>query len=147
MASLLLIFAVSVFLAAYWFRHACRTVWATAQREGSLRRVANTNRLRFLEVEQTLSNGVGSGSLDSLHASLENDYRMLRFLLEHTSGTAVCALELRLLLVDFWLMRMLFLLMRRVSATRAAGALLGMSRVVGCLAACMERQVTSQTAT
>ena len=129
----LIIIAVSLVLLVYWCRYSCLLLLnanPAAQQAGAL---AKANRLGCLEVQRTLLELPANQTLEELHGSLENDYRILIYLLQHSTGLDLPAIEQRLIVWDYRLMRLGFRLTRRNSPAYARQALLEMSRVLGFL--------------
>ena len=70
-------------------------------------------------------------ALDSLHASLDRDYRVLLYLLEHSTGLELPTVEQKLLIFDYRLMQLVYRLLKTSSVGQARQALLEMSDVLG----------------
>jgi len=128
MLASILISAVSVILLVYWFRYTC-LILLRQQNEESV----NTPqaRLGLLQAEEQVSN---EPELDPLHQSLERDYRLLTYLLQHAGGVGTPSIEDRLLKLDYLLMRAWYRLTRSVAPQCARRALMERAAVVDCLA-------------
>jgi hypothetical protein len=124
-----LIIAVSFVLLLYWFRYTCLLLLDGSPASQHADRVARTNRLRFLEVQEALH--AADASLDALHRSLDGDYRILVYILEHSTALDVPAFEQQFLVMDYRVMQLWYRVVRRFSESRARQALLEMSRVLG----------------
>jgi hypothetical protein len=72
-------------------------------------------------------------NLDSLHVSLERDYRLLTYLIQHAARLGTQSVEDRILMIDYQLMRVWYCLTRAVAPEQARRALLEMAQVVSCL--------------
>lgn len=130
MIASVLILSVSLILFAYWFRYTCvlvlranEAVWAG--------NVAARNQLNFLRVRELLAH---AADLDALERSLEKDYRLLSFLLAHSAKSNPAGIEQRMLVLDYRLMRVWYLLVRRSSLPRARAALAEMAGILEYLA-------------
>jgi hypothetical protein len=125
------VLAFSIALLA-WFRYACRLILGAKPARDHMPEVAAANELRILEVQQDLPNTSEQYQLDTLHAKLERDYRLLNFLLRHSPtlrpGTEI--FEHRLIMLDFEFMKACYALMSRISRSKARRALQEMSQVV-----------------
>jgi len=133
MISNLLIIAISLALLVYWFRYTCLLILRTKTSFDYAAEVASANRLSFPEVQTRLSTFRSRPeSLDPLHQSLAKDYRLLTYLLAHT--TAVNAggftLEQRMLMVDFRVMQLWYAMVRRIGIRHAQFALEEMSSIL-----------------
>ena len=133
MLASVLIIAVSLVLFVYWFRYTCLLLLnsdAVSERAGI---VARANRLTFPDVRTALQGELAGAALETLYGSLEKDYRILLYLLEHSAGIDLPSVEQKLLVLDYRLMQAWYKLVRGSSATRARQALLEMSSVLACL--------------
>jgi hypothetical protein len=131
MLASVLIIAVSLVLFIYWFRYTCLLLLngnAVTEHAGI---VARANRLTFLDVRLALREELAGAALETLHSSLERDYRILLYLLEHSAGLDLPSIEQKLLVLDYRLMQIWYKAVRGSSATRARQALLEMSNVLG----------------
>ncbi len=142
---LILIFSLILFL--YWFRYTCLLVLQTETSEKNVRQVVSANQLNFVTVQKTLNQG-GEVALDSLHLALENDYRVLTFLLDHAASLRAGSVEDRMLLLDYKLMQVWYRLRRGSNSPQARQALEEMSRILGYFANSMGQHfaVHSQSA-
>lgn len=143
MVSSILIIAFSLVLLVYWFRYTCLLILRTTSSKDYAPEVAAANNLAYIEVQQRLRE---SAPLDPLADSLARDYRLLNYLLRHTTGVQVggFSVEQRMLSIDFKLMRIWYALTRRFAASQARFALREMSEILGHYANAMgERASTS----
>ena len=140
--TLILIFSIILF--AYWFRYTCLLVLNVNRADEHAIRMAAANRLSFPEVQDRLrSNNVAA--LDRLYESLDRDFRMLNYLLNHAIGFDTRSVERRLLTLDYRVMQFWFHATRAVSTAQARRSLEEMSRVVTYLATQLGRQSARQT--
>src|ERR1700759_2968129 len=93
MLASVLIIAFSFVLFVYWFRYSCILLIRNRAEQPSLARDFN-----YLTVRRDLQAGA---ELDPLHRSLERDYRVLTYLLEHASSFALEGGEYLLLGLDY----------------------------------------------
>lgn len=131
MLASVLISAVSLVLLVYWFRYTCLLLLQTnpmCQHAGS---TARANRLAFPAVQKALEAELDEAALDAFQHSLDNDYRIIQYLLHHSSGLEMPAVERTMLTMDYRVMQLWYKLARRRSAEHARQALLEMSQVVG----------------
>src|SRR5258706_14256811 len=77
---------VSTGLLIYWFRYSCRLILSAKPARDYTQTVAAANELRFLEIQQDLPFVRGRAQLDNLQKTLQQDYRLLSFLLRHTAS-------------------------------------------------------------
>src|SRR5215469_5091857 len=98
-----LIVVLAAVLAIYWFRYACRVALSAKKEPDCIARVAAVNGLSFLVVQTKLR--LGETGLAALDESLDDDYRVLKHLLQHaTAGRRMESLEKRMLVCDYHLM-------------------------------------------
>lgn len=134
MLATVLIITVSVALGLYWFRYCCLGLLRSYTEQPDL--VAD-QRYSFNEVRQRLETEL---DLTPLHQSLDRDYRIVSYLLEHAAGLATPSIEHRLLLVDYRLMQAWYGLTRLVAPAQARKALAERAAILGCLARMMGEQ-------
>jgi hypothetical protein len=129
----LIMSGVSVCLFIYWVRYTCQLILSTKSARDYTRDVAAANGLLFLEVQQELVRVRERFDLDTLHSQLENDYRLLTYLLVH--GPAFHAngdrLEQVMLMLNFRLLKASYALTCRISVSKGKRALHEMTQVVG----------------
>jgi hypothetical protein len=128
-----ILISVSVGLLLYWFRYSCLLIVQSYKEDGLASQVAQANGLHFLDVRARVDSA-DVESLDALYRSLEDDRRMLSYLLEHTAGPAIPAMERSLLALDYALMQFWYQVMKAVSREQARSALREMSEVIRCFA-------------
>jgi hypothetical protein len=128
MIASVLIIVFSAVLLVYWFRYSCLLlIRSQAQPAG----VATDSRFQFGEVQNRLA---GAGQLDPLERSLQRDYEVLVFLLEHAVGLELRSFEDRLLVLDYRVMRWWYRFTRTAAPEQARRALGEMASVLGILA-------------
>lgn len=145
MFSISLIVVFSLVLFAYWFRYSCLLILQTRskgaeveQGAGAIEGLASSG-LSFAQVQASLRDDRGgSKALDELNRNLLNDYRILSFLLRHSSDMGVDPIEQRMLLLDYKLMQLWYRLTRRFSPVQARRALEEMSNIMGFFAQSLE---------
>jgi hypothetical protein len=142
-----IITASSIFLFAYWFRYTCLLILSAKTTRDYAAEVAAANQLGFLEVQSQLCQNVPQ--LDRLRDSLDRDYSVLVYLLQHASNTSSGqeALEKRMLKINYRVVRAWYSVSRRFSPAAAARAIEEMSLVVAHFANSMgERSAASAAA-
>ena len=133
---LIIVFSLGLFL--YWFRYSCILLLRNSTVEPN---ALGDQRFGFLRVRQELRSG---GDLDALHSALEQDYRLLAYLLEHAAGLSLPALEDRLLVIDYKVMQLYYRIARIAAPGQARYALTEMAAVVGLLVQHMSEQAGVQ---
>jgi hypothetical protein len=123
-----LITGVSVILLCYWFRYSCLLLLRNRSEQAA---APVDNRFSFWEVRKRLDT---APDLDPLRLSLERDYRIVTYLLQHTAGFGTQSLEDRLLQLDYKLMHRWYALTHTAAPRQARRALSEMAAVVACLA-------------
>ena len=122
---LILVFSLALFI--YWFRY---TVLLLLSEEDAKNNGAVINQLSLLETREALRNGKGDLPMDRVHSALQNDYRMLRYLLDHAAGMGLRPVEHYLLILDYQVMGAWYRLVRYVSGAQALRALQEMAAVL-----------------
>lgn len=136
----ILIIALSSALLVYWFRYSCILILRNRSEVAAVS--VPDNRFSFAEVRERLKS---EPTLDALQASLERDYRVLRYLIEHAAGLELATLEDRLLMVDYRIMHGIYRLTRTAAPQQARKALSEMASVLGVLAQSIGEQAGAQT--
>lgn len=139
MLASILISAVSVVLLGYWFRYSCLLLLRARAAQFTQ---SPGNRFSFLDVRAKLHT---EPNLDPLHRSLERDYRVVTYLLQHASTLGAQSLENRLLMLDYRVMQGWYCVTRTVAPELARRALAEMAEVLICLAQKMGAQAGLQT--
>lgn len=123
MLASVLIITFSLVLFIYWFRYSCLLLL----RRSFDQPVEAADRFNYLAVQQGLKAGL---ELDPLRQSLDRDYRLLTYLLDHSSGLELEQLEYRLLALDYRLMQSWYRLTRWAAPRQARRALGEMADVL-----------------
>jgi hypothetical protein len=126
MIASVLIITFSLVLFIYWFRYSCLLLL----RHSSEQPVVASDRFNYVTVQQGLKAGL---ELDPLHRSLDRDYRVLTYLLEHAAGLELEQLEYRLLVLDYKLMQGWYRLTKSTAPRQARRALAEMADVLNVL--------------
>lgn len=136
---LILLFSSALFV--YWFRY---TVLLLLAEEQGATSGPMSEQLNLLQTREALRQQQENLPLDRLHRALENDYRLLRYLLDHAAGLGLGPLEHYLLILDYRVMAIWYKLTRRLSTSQARRALDEMASVLTCIAHKMgERSITA----
>lgn len=125
----ILIIAFSLALLVYWFRYSCILLLRNQAELASSRAAAD--HFHIGEVQERLRSGQ---QLDPLHSSLQRDYQILTYLLQHAAGLELSSFEDRLLVVDYKVMHWWYQLTRIAAPERARQALAEMASVLDILA-------------
>lgn len=137
-----LIIAFSVLLLAYWFRYSCILLLRShAERMTSTCTVSDI-RFCFAEVQARLRT---AEALDPLHLSMQRDYEILIYLLQHAAGLSLDSFEDRLLELDYKVMQGWYSLTRIAAPQQARRALYEMASILNVLAQKMGEQAGVQT--
>jgi hypothetical protein len=134
----LIIAGVSAVLLLYWFRYSCLLIVRSRKEDDLASEVAQANGLSFPDVRAQVDS-VPPRSLEALYRSLEDDRRILTYLITHTLEPDVSLMERNLLAMDYALMRAWYKVASVISLVCARAALREMSDLVGCLACAMGR--------
>jgi hypothetical protein len=140
MASTLII-GCSVVMFLYWFRYTCLLILHSEPTKAYAGRVAAANRLSFPNIQTALQRQ--DAALDTLHRSLQDDYRVVRYLLEHASGLGGHSLEQKVILLDYKVMQIWYKLTRNISEVHARRALIEMSSILTYFANAMGQRAES----
>jgi hypothetical protein len=115
----------SVALFVYWFRYTCLLMLSAKTAQDYAGDVAMANQLSFPEVQARLREDSAT-DLGGLQASLDRDFAMVTYLLEHAANPSKgsAALENKMLQINYKAMRLWF------SISRSRQALEEMASVV-----------------
>ncbi len=125
------IIAFSLTLLVYWFRYSCKLILSNQAESHQPQTAKVDSRFGFPEVKERLKAGA---SLQPLEASLDRDYQILVYLIEHAAGLELATLEDRLLMLDYRIMQSTYRLTRIMAPEQARRALGEMANVIGVLA-------------
>jgi hypothetical protein len=137
MIASILIIVFSLVLLAYWFRYSC----VLLLRHNAAEADPMDNRFGFARVQRELQ---GEANLDTLHRTLERDYRLLMYLVEHAAGLNLPSLEDRLLVIDYKVMQLYYRAMKFLAPEQARRALAEMASIVAVLVQHMSDQAGVQ---
>jgi hypothetical protein len=126
-----LIIVFSLILFVYWFRYSCILLLRNFSEEPVVADRLADSRFSFLQVREQLQS---SPDLDPLRRSLDRDYRMISYLLQHAPDLGLQSIEDRLLVLDYRVMRCYYLVTRVMAPLHARRALAEMAQVLGILA-------------
>jgi hypothetical protein len=125
-ASLLIIF-FSLILLVYWLRYSCILLL-----KRNVERSAATEDPRFAFGEISRRLNVES-DLGPLERSLDRDYRVLVYLIEHASGLGLDSIEARLLVLDYKVMKFWYQITKVLLPRQARSAVREMASVLEAL--------------
>jgi hypothetical protein len=139
------IIVMSVMLFVYWFRYMCLLILSAKTTRDYAGQVAKANELQFLVIQDQLQRDLSLEPLDPLGQALDRDYRFLTYLLRHASGLQLGgdALENRMLMIDYQIMKIFYLVTRNLYPKQARRALEEMSDIVGHFANSMGERVAA----
>jgi hypothetical protein len=130
MLASILIITFSLALLVYWFRYSCILLLRNCSELADSSTAALDTRFRIGEIQERLRN---AEALDPLHASLQRDYQVLIYLLEHAAGLELEAFEDRLLVIDYKVMQWWYRLTKTAAPDQAREALKEMASILGIL--------------
>ena len=127
----------------YWFKYTCVLILSARTSRDYAAQIASANQLTFRETRDTLLDESQVAPLQNIHRSLDRDYRLLTYLLQHASSDTASgrSLEDCILMIDFRLLSVWYEATRRLSGQQARSALLEMASIVGHLANTMGERV------
>ena len=126
MIASILIIAFSIVMFVYWFRYSCVLLLRGAAEQAELS-AAQDNRFSVAQVMERLKT---EQELDPLQRSLDRDYHVLKYLIEHAADLELVSIENRLLILDYKLMHCWFNLTRTLAPVHARKALTEMASVL-----------------
>ena len=126
MIASILIIAFSIVMFVYWFRYSCVLLLRGAAEQAGLS-AAQDNRFSVAQVMERLKT---EQELDPLQRSLDRDYHVLKYLIEHAADLELVSIENRLLILDYKLMHCWFNLTRTLAPVHARKALTEMASVL-----------------
>jgi hypothetical protein len=138
----ILIIALSSAMFIYWFRYSCILILRNRSEIAAASAPVAGSRFSFVEVLERLN---AEQTPDALQASLERDYRVLRYLIEHSAGLELASLEDRLLMLDYRIMQAVYRLTRTAAPRQARKALSEMASVLGVFAHSIGEQAGART--
>ena len=146
LAVTLIVTVSSALLFGYWFRYTCLLILSAKTARDYARDVAQANQMNFLTVQAQLREQ-GAADFDRLHASLDRDYAVITYLIQHASGSEGIGIEDRMLQLNYRLMGAWYRLSNRFSPEAARRALDEMSTIIAHFANTMgERAVAGAAA-
>ena len=126
MIASILIIAFSIVMFVYWFRYSCVLLLRGAAEQAGLS-AAQDNRFSVAQVMERLKT---EQELDPLQRSLDRDYHVLKYLIEHAADLELVSIENRLLILDYKLMHCWYGLTRTAAPVHARKALTEMASVL-----------------
>jgi len=123
------IIAFSLALLVYWFRYSCILILRNRAEEQQPSRVVD-GAFNFAQARQSIGS---EDKLDPLWESLDRDYRVLTYLIEHAAALKLATLEDRILILDYRIMQRVYRMTRTLAPSQARNALVEMSTVLGIL--------------
>jgi hypothetical protein len=147
MIASLLIIVVSTALLIYWFRYTCLLILQTQTGRDYASGLAAANSLKYPDVQDRLLQDAPAAELLALQKSLDADYVLLTYLLQHTAGLEVggFTVEQRMLMLDFKVMRLFCAISRRLAVPQTRAALAEMSSILKHLANAMGERIQSSS--
>jgi hypothetical protein len=129
MLASILIIGFSLVLLMYWFRYSCLLLLREQSSQATPLRIADS-RFSFGNVQALLKT---SEKLDPLHQSLQRDYVVLTYLLDHATSLGLGSLEDRLLVLDYKVMECWYRLTKSAAPRQAREALSEMASILAVL--------------
>jgi hypothetical protein len=126
-----LIIGFSLILLVYWFRYSCILLLRNISEQTPVSTPGiSDGRFSFAAVQRQLNSGA---DLPDLQRSLDRDYQVIRYLLEHGAGLELQSIEDRLLVLDYRVMRLYYRMTKTAVPDQARNALSEMAAVLGVL--------------
>ncbi|MGO9255310.1 MAG: hypothetical protein ACLQU1_03260 [Bryobacteraceae bacterium] len=142
MITSVLIIAFSIILLIYWFRYCCILLIRTHAEQQMAAAPACDAQFSFNHVRERLRT---ESELDALRRSLDRDYALFAYLLEHAVGLGATSLEDRLLVLDYKVMQWWYRLTKTAAPEQARRALDEMATVLGLLVGKMGERAVAQS--
>jgi hypothetical protein len=142
MVASFLIIGFSLLLLLYWFRYSCILLLRSRTERTTSASAVPDSRFCFAEVQARLGT---AEVLDPLHLSLQRDYEILIYLLQHAAGLNLESFEDRLLVLDYKVMQLWYRLTRIAAPQQARRALYEMASILNVLAQKMGEHAGLQT--
>ena len=138
-----MIIVIPTVLLIYSFRYTCLRILRAQTPRDYAPGLAAANGLKYPGIQGRLLQEVSAAELTALQKSLDADYVLLTYLLKHTAGfeDGGIAVEQRILMLDFKVIRLFFALARRLAVPQARAALAEMSSILEHLADAMGKRV------
>lgn len=128
MLTSILIIVFSLILLVYWFRYSCILLLRNYSENGVL--APHDDRFHFAAVQEQLKTET---DLDPLKRSLDRDYQVISYLLQHSADLALQSIEDRLLVLDYAIMRMYYRITRTAVPDQSRRALSEMASILSVL--------------
>jgi hypothetical protein len=141
MITTVFIIGFSSILLVYWFRYCCLLLIRTNSEQQTAVTPVSHAQFSFHQVRERLRT---ESELDSVRRSLDRDYALFAYLLEHAVGLKATSLEDRLLVVDYKVMQCWYRLTKSSSPDYARRALDEMATVLGLLVGKMAERAAAQ---
>jgi hypothetical protein len=129
MVTSVFIVGISAVLLVYWLRYSCIMLLHGAQERFTMPSVADE---RF-SASSVLERLKTEADLAPLERALERDYRVVTYIIEHTTDLELASFENKLLVLDYQLMRLWSRLTRTLAPQQSRKALSEMASVLGVL--------------
>ncbi len=143
MIASVLIILFSLALLVYWFRYSCILVLRNEAEAAASPYVVQDDRFRIGELQSRLDK---ESELDPLHASLQRDYEVLVYLLQHAAGLELRSFEDRLLVLDYRVMHLWYKFTKSVAPDKAREALKEMATVMAVLVGKLSQRASVHSA-
>jgi hypothetical protein len=138
-----LIIAFSVVFLVYWFRYCCILLIRThVEQQMAAVPACDAN----FSVGNLQDRVCAESELDAVRRSLDRDYALFSYLLEHAAGLKATSLEDRLLVIDYKVMQGWYGLTRTLAPRQASSALQEMATVLGLLIGKMGERAAAHNA-
>jgi predicted AAA+ superfamily ATPase len=130
MVTSVFIIAISAVLLLYWLRYSCVMLLHSAQESSTMPSVADERFSAYSVLERLKT----EADLALLERALERDYRVVTYIMEHTTDLELASIENKLLVFDYQLMRLWSRLTRTLAPQQSRKALTEMASVLRALA-------------
>ena len=137
MLASILIISFSLVLFVYWFRYCCALLLRSSEEQLVSTPVPADTRFGVAGVMERLRT---EEELDRIHQTLNRDYRVFTYLVQHAAGLELSSIEDRLLLLDYRLMQLWYRITLTAAPRQAREALSQMASILNVLVRKMGQQ-------
>ncbi len=143
MAFSIIIIVISAMLFVYWFRYTCVLILRTRDVRKYADQVAQVNHLAFPDTQKKLAAQpiVAAEAFETLHTSLDRDYRVVTYLLRHAGTQNGESIEEHMLRLDYHMMRVCYFVAKPFSRQSARQLLIERASIISHLANAMGERV------
>lgn len=137
MITSIVIILLSMAMFVYWFRYSCLLILEARWSEEEAKAGAGSQNLGIAQLEVELAQASTAVDLDRVRKGLDRDLQVVQTMARNCGELQVggASLESRLLMIDYRMMQVWFVVTRPFASPKAQNALREMSQIVAYLAA------------